>query len=108
MDSQLKMSGMTEWEAIANTPSLPHIHLFLMSDACRSALGSDARINWRALLESFDMAQVRLRELVRSPLHAMDSFHRSMIKGLFASRELPGLVMWPSSAADPGEKARIV
>jgi len=38
-----------------------------MSDACCSALGSDALSNWRALFESFNMAQDKLHELVRSP-----------------------------------------
>jgi len=38
-----------------------------MSDACRPAPGSDALCIRRALSESFDIAQDRLRELVRPP-----------------------------------------
>ena len=38
-----------------------------MLDAFRPAMGMDAPINQRALFESFDMAQDKLRELVRSP-----------------------------------------
>jgi len=37
------------------------------SDACRLAQRRDALIRWRALSESCDIAQDRLRELVRPP-----------------------------------------
>ena len=36
-------------------------------DACRSAFGTDALINWQALSEPFEKTQDRLRELVCPP-----------------------------------------
>ena len=68
-----------------------------MSDASRLATGSDALINRQALFEPFDKIQDRLRELV---------FHDE--QRFIVSAVFPGLVVWPSSAADTGEKARTV
>ena len=68
-----------------------------MSDASQLATGSDALINRQALFEPFDKTQGRLRELV---FHDEQEFIVLVV--------FPGLVVWPSRAADAGEEARIV
>jgi len=48
----------------------------------------NAQINWRALFEPSELAAI--------------------LNGLTVSAVSPSLVVWPSRAADTGEKARIV